>query len=842
VRHVFLATSGGFAIACAIGAPQIASAQERRIIALPAQPLARSLQELGRTFGRNVSVDARVVRGRTGRALSGPLTFEEAVAALLAGTGLSAAAVSDGVVIAADAGAQDSGIVVTGSRIRGAASPSVTLRYDRESMRDAGQASLADVVRTIPQNFGGGQNVGIGTNVPESRGADLDGGSSINLRGLGSDATLTLLDGRRMSYAGALQSIDVSAIPFGAVERIEIVPDGASALFGSDAVAGVANIILRRGFNGLETSARLGGSTDGGNFQQQYAVTAGRAWASGSVMASYEFAHTTEITAQQRSYARDRVPGVTLFPFLKHHNAALVIRQELGPNVTFDLDGLINKRWHAFALPLNAAGDLAVSRGDYFRTALSWAIAPSLTVSLPHDWQVVAGGSYGWSRTSLGSTYTYPTTTITGATAAYRNVTQSVELSGNGKLVEVPAGSVKAAVGLGYRRNLFRRTSSRASAYMNASQQSYYAFGELSVPVLSPGMRSPIGYKLDLSLAGRYENYPGIASVLTPKLGAIYAPSPDLAIHASWGRSFRTPTLYEQYVPSSAYLDPEAYYGGTGSGTVIYVQGGNPNLRPERSTNWSATLDLHPRAIEGAQLEISYFAIDYRDRIVTPILYTAQGLTNAAYVDYVTRDPSEEAQAAVLADVGTFTNYTSAAYDPASVVAIIDNSNVNAGRQTIRGVDLLGRYNFALGTGKVSVSLNTSYIQSSQKIGSGQAATKLAGMLFNPPHWRARAEVGWNGDALSAHAALSYIGPVRDARYDPAVIVGGMVPLDCTLRYRSTAATGVFSGLDLTLALENAFNDKPSTIVTTAYTQAPYDSTNYSPFGRVVSVTVSKKW
>src|SRR3546814_7754995 len=104
----------------------------------------------------------------------------------------------------------------------------------------SGQTSLGEVVRSIPQSFGGGQQPGIGFNVPGANGVNVGGGSSINLRGLGSDATLTLLNGHRLSYSSSRQSVDVSAITLSAVDRLEIVPDGASAIYGSDAVAGIS--------------------------------------------------------------------------------------------------------------------------------------------------------------------------------------------------------------------------------------------------------------------------------------------------------------------------------------------------------------------------------------------------------------------------------------------------------------------------------------------------------------------------------------------------------------------------------------------------------------------------
>lgn len=97
----------------------------------------------------------------------------------------------------------------------------------------------------------------------------MNSASSANLRGLGADATLTLLNGHRLPYDSALQGVDISAIPLAAVDRIEILPDGASAIYGSDAVGGVVNVVLRRDFEGVTTSAQVGASTAGGNWRQQ---------------------------------------------------------------------------------------------------------------------------------------------------------------------------------------------------------------------------------------------------------------------------------------------------------------------------------------------------------------------------------------------------------------------------------------------------------------------------------------------------------------------------------------------------------------------------------------------
>ena len=246
----FLATASLGTVALVAAPPAAARDADRHVYHLPSQSLADALLAVSAASGRAVIAPAELLAGKTSAAIDGAFATRDAVTALLAGSGLRARPVANGFIVELDdpqssSASADGEIIVTGSRIRGARNPSPLIEVGREAMKDSGRTTVADVIRSIPQNFGGGQNPGLGFNVPQSSGADVGGGSSVNLRGLGSDATLTLLDGRRLAYSAALQSVDISAIPFGAIERIEIVPDGASTIYGSDAVAGVVNVILR---------------------------------------------------------------------------------------------------------------------------------------------------------------------------------------------------------------------------------------------------------------------------------------------------------------------------------------------------------------------------------------------------------------------------------------------------------------------------------------------------------------------------------------------------------------------------------------------------------------------
>src|SRR5690606_25104597 len=144
-------------------------------------------------------------------------------------------------------------ITVTGSRIKrsdveGALPVTV---ITREQIELSGESSAADFIRNLTFNTTGSFR-------PQS-GSSAQGTASVSLRGLGSSRTLVLIDGRRMPKSpstGADQ--DLNTIPAGAIERIEILSDGASAVYGSDAIGGVVNVILRSDYEGVEIM--LGGS------------------------------------------------------------------------------------------------------------------------------------------------------------------------------------------------------------------------------------------------------------------------------------------------------------------------------------------------------------------------------------------------------------------------------------------------------------------------------------------------------------------------------------------------------------------------------------------------------
>ena len=163
-----------------------------------------------------------------------------------------------------EAGGGEETLVVTGSRIASspADGPQPLIVIDRTDIEDSGLLSIGDLIQRLPVQ-------GSGINRTYNNGGD--GSVRVELRALGSARTLVLVNGQRWvaSGEGANSSIDLNTIPIAAIERVEVLKDGASAVYGSDAIAGVVNIILREEFEGMEFSHQTGRFFESGGGQEQ---------------------------------------------------------------------------------------------------------------------------------------------------------------------------------------------------------------------------------------------------------------------------------------------------------------------------------------------------------------------------------------------------------------------------------------------------------------------------------------------------------------------------------------------------------------------------------------------
>ncbi|MDX1555230.1 MAG: TonB-dependent receptor [Xanthomonadales bacterium] len=186
--------------------------------------------------------------------------------------------------------------------------PAPVVVVTREDLEATGVNLLDDYFRYLPQNVGllsEGDRAGFG----------FAGASAINLRGIGVDATLTLINGRRVSSygnfgsgpafgQGAAAYVDISAIPVALIDRVEILKDGASALYGADAVAGVVNIVLRKNFVGSELNAGYLTTSEGDGDEMNVDLLWGNEWGNSSLMVSLSFLDKEPVAARDRESNR----------------------------------------------------------------------------------------------------------------------------------------------------------------------------------------------------------------------------------------------------------------------------------------------------------------------------------------------------------------------------------------------------------------------------------------------------------------------------------------------------------------------------------------------------------
>lgn len=344
-----LRDSGMVALVLCCGLAYGADARTRYRIDQPAQPLGESLKSIARQTGVSVLFDPGKVGGRSSKAVAGQFTAAEAIGRALEGSGLEAAVMPDGTIVvravpapvaapvpasqkgdgaggsadgasadgevptrlaqAGEGGASGEGgagdaiptltrVEVTGSRLKridaeGATPVNV---YTRKDFERSGQATLERFLSSLNEasvttgEGGFGQTTGQGT---------------VQLRGLPLGSTLVLINGRRIQAVGSSSAnyFNLNLIPMAAVERIEVVPVGSSAVYGGDALAGVVNIILKKSMEGIALNAHLAsgkGTGDGG-----VSLSTGARSDAGSFLLLGSYSKTTPLTLAERDFFRD---------------------------------------------------------------------------------------------------------------------------------------------------------------------------------------------------------------------------------------------------------------------------------------------------------------------------------------------------------------------------------------------------------------------------------------------------------------------------------------------------------------------------------------------------------
>ena len=856
---------------------------ERRVeFDIPGQPADRALTEFAEQADLTLVFPAELVRGKSANTLVGTYTLQEGIDRLLEGTGLtptfsnaivlSIAAVRPpenegedmkamkrtglvGVLAAMLAGgaeAQEADtadetqeerpleeIIVTGSHIRGVqntASP--VLRFERETILRSGYTTLDQFMESIPQNFGGGASQDtIGT---DSAVGNNSFGSSVNLRALGPGSSLVLVDGRRLAPAGnGGRFIDVSLLPMAAIERIEVLTDGASAIYGSDAVGGVVNFILRDGYEGAQTTLRYGTVTDGDLGEVQVSQSLGADWTSGSTLIAYEFHSRDPLYASDRDFASSSASPRTLLPEQDRHSVYANVRQDLGDRIVLSGDALYSAR---DAFNQNAFLGLQVDeRSDSEQLQASLGAEVDLSTS----WSLHLTTSYSEYRFDARRLETPVGTTDGELTES--NVDTDVwnfDALAEGLIRALPGGDLRLAVGGSFRKENVHPVFSEGLPERDVKA----AFGELFIPLFGADNRRAGLEALELSLAARYEDYSDFGSDVTPKFGLRWSPIQGLSLRGTYGESFKAPVLTDLAPGTEALVAFVASdFGLSIAGDPIVLlrtQSGMPALREEQSESYTLGFDVQTDA--GLTFSMTWYDIEFEGRIASP---TAGGFEEFfsspdIYGQYQIQDPDSAFVDTRLAAANVFTDLTGGLFTPSNVDLWADVSVTNIAVEKQTGVDMTVSYPFETSRGRFDLSMNGTYITTfEQKLAPAAPSIDTLNLLNEPIDLRLRGSAVWSRDGLSAALFVNYQDDYRNTDVASSHI-SSWTTIDSQLGYSFDDTRGALSDVDLSLSVQNLFDRDPPFVASqgSPIAHPGYDATNATPIGRFVALTATKTW
>ncbi len=361
------------------------------------------------------------------------------------------------------------------------------------------------------------------------------------------------------------------------------------------------------------------------------------------------------------------------------------------------------------------------------------------------------------------------------------------------------------------------------------------AFVELRAPLVGQNNARPGLQRLELSLAGRTEHHEGIGSTATPKVGVLYSPSADLLLRASYGKSFRAPSLRELY---SAYqLGPTILSDGASDVIAIIQYGGNPDLRPETAESITAGFVWTPAAFDRFRVEGTWFRTTFNDRISQPVSENIlSALTDPTLAAFVRRvDPASNADdlafvESLLANPG---NYLPGVFPATAYGVVVDTRYVNAAEVRVEGIDVSARLGFDAWGGEVSIDTTlTRLLDNERKVTPSAPFDDLLGDPKFPARWRGRAGAEWSRGPITFGLAANYVSGGRNP-------LGGQTIDDWTT-FDGQARYEVSDGVAVTVTVRNLTNAEPP------FFDAPqgigYDAANTDVLGRQVAVQLVRRW
>jgi iron complex outermembrane receptor protein len=886
-----------------------ASAEIKSRFDLPAEPLDKALRDFAVQANCNISYEPSIVAGLRAPAIKGEFTASSVLSLMLTGTTLRAVNVNEDTIqilekprdtaqvppspsdIRHGSGAYGSEVVrmayagpdvsastssssdsktdssatdtegnndlqeitVTGTHIRGIKDTASPLQiYSRADIDAVGSMTVQQFLQTLPQNFSGGASDSTANGLTGGGQANnFVNGSAPNLRGLGNDATLVLIDGHRVAPGNTSANfVDISMIPLTAVERIEVVVDGASAIYGADAVGGVVNIILRHRFDGVETRVQYGSVDSGSNRDVQVGQTMGHGWSTGSAVLSYQYSDQTTLHAADRDFTQS-VTGTDLLPSEVQHAVFATFNQDItrGVAVWGDATYAHKSTNYRVNLPSFSYSERDPNVIDGYGALLG------AKIDLPRHNRFDISANYSESDTHTQTLSPIAQSQIIN-NLKIKSAIISVDANLDGVLAVLPAGSVHYAAGAQYRKESFGRNDLESAAGQFSPRRNVAAgYLELNIPVLGPNTRSGGDSRIELTLADRGEHYSDFGSTNNPRVGAVWRPLSSATFRGTWGTSFKAPLLWQLNpvltgVNADAVTDPTIggvcnpfAQGPKGSCTTVLIEsGGNPRLRPEKATSWSLGLDFNPKMVEGLSAKLTYYNVVIKGQITYPstTISIFDSLRDEAILGpaIVQRNPPASLIGQLMS-LPTYANYFGA--DTTHIGALVDFRYQNLSTVKTTGMDFGVAYKTNVSNRQFETGIDGTHIFEFKNTFTNTApVVSLLNTPYNPLDLRLRGRAIMTEHQVSLGVFLNYVNSYSDNIGTPTTHVASWTTADAALSYEFSAGGPLLSGLSLGFNVINLTGRDPPYVPGNQF-GVNFDGANANALGRFYSFRIGKR-
>ena len=847
------------------------------LLRIPAEPLPTALNAVGDAFDVNVLFGGDVHMDVMSRELRGTYTVDAAFKKLLKGTGLEFRQIDPTTITVKKSDTPVRGlpfrkvtrrpeqsalheveeldntdVVVTGTLLKDstAADSSAQRVYDRDAIEETAAATVSELSEVFPESLNSvspvsslfGNTVGapqLGNNAFLGRG--------FNLSGLGPEATLTLLDGDRWVSGGAAGTFfDLSVLPLNAISDIVTVIGDTSAVYGSDAIAGVVNILLRSGTDAdrNETRIRYGSTWDGGGGQCVLSQRLGESWSGGDGVFAYQRMQQSAILSDARNYIPSISPEIDIVP-----------RQSSS--------GLLGRVEHQFAEGtfvkahfLYGARDVTADSSGFVDYLLmrdspvrEYGGNVHVDQILTPEWTVGLYGSYSTLSQSLTATGYLPGVPPQNQNQPGDSSLAEAALSVNGESLTLYGHALKVAVGVGGRREMVMvPTTLYRTSYTSLGRKVGDGYVELFLPLAS-GSHALLR-RLELSLVAREDYYESVGPTLNPKAGVVWSPVSGLSLRGTFARSFRPPSLDDlaalPFYYAVNFPDRTSHTGFTD--TLVNQSQGISGLQPEIARTITGGLDYRRNDSGGWAGSATWFRTVFDNRVATPLNLASSGnpttdiFAQPALAPYVSRSIDPTQIQSIFAGPSFTEDFVGSG--AAGVRATFDDELTNIVRSLEEGVEASLRYSMGEKPHQLSAFLMGNYLlRDIYRLTPGAPMTALVNNVGQLPNLRARGGVTGSWKDWRTTLNVNYTNGYHNALVTPEQSVRSWTTADWQLVWR-LPVTAV-SNVRLLFNARNVLNTRPPWVsVPAGISLRPvgFDAANASVFGRTLSMEVSVTW